>query len=474
MNARKYRTRRLPAAFAGLLLAGALAAHAQEYNITGLGALGGTGSWAKAINNHGQVVGYARDVQGRAQAFVWQHGHMKGLGFLPGGSASSAQGINHAGQITGYSYLSATQYHAFLWETNHMADLGTLGGPNSAGRFISEGGCVAGFSQLANNEPNNSYSEAFLWASNRLIHIPPYHNFYNSDAFGVNALGQVVGVTFVWTPGDRYWGFLWQDSNHNSSNDPGEMKLLGTLGGQYSDARAINEQGQVAGCSYRPDAIEHAFLITPEDGEWKMPDPDSNISPTNRLMRDLGALEAQTNRSVASAINQDGWVVGFSTVNAGFNRAFLWRNGVLTNLNHLIPADSGWTLTEATGINDHNEITGNGLYYGQPQAFLLHQEGAISTFLPVMQLDHVFLWTNEAHQVLTQEVLRVEALTMRWSSAWGSALSNYAFTVEGLNPQDPMPEWRVVEPSSQWPMTNQSWTCPPFSNTTLLFRVRAE
>src|SRR5436190_19902379 len=36
-----------------------------------------------------------------------------------------------------------------------------------------------------------------------------------------------------------------------------------------------------------------------------------------------------------------------------------------------IPADSGWTLLGASGINEHGQIVGNGLHDGILRAFLL-------------------------------------------------------------------------------------------------------
>jgi hypothetical protein len=43
----------------------------------------------------------------------------------------------------------------------------------------------------------------------------------------------------------------------------------------------------------------------------------------------------------------------------------------MTDLNSLLPANSGWILSNATGINDSGQIVGVGTYNGQTQAFLL-------------------------------------------------------------------------------------------------------
>jgi probable HAF family extracellular repeat protein len=74
-------------------------------------------------------------------------------------------------------------------------------------------------------------------------------------------------------------------------------------------------------------------------------------------MRDLGTLPGDAN-SVANGINDAGDVVGVS-LDAGFNpRAFLRRNGVMADLNTLIPAGSPLYLITSCSINSSGEIIG--------------------------------------------------------------------------------------------------------------------
>jgi len=74
-----------------------------------------------------------------------------------------------------------------------------------------------------------------------------------SVANAINERGQVVGISG--TAAGRFHAFMWQD---------GVMTDLGTLGGPDSHASAINERGQVIGAAYNASAQEHAFLW--EDG----------------------------------------------------------------------------------------------------------------------------------------------------------------------------------------------------------------
>jgi len=65
---------------------------------------------------------------------------------------------------------------------------------------------------------------------------------------------------------------------------------------------------------------------------------------------------------------------------ANFNsHAFLWKDGVMIDLNDLIPKGSPWMLQSAAGINAAGQIAGQGLINGEVHAFLAtlchHHEG---------------------------------------------------------------------------------------------------
>jgi uncharacterized membrane protein len=70
-------------------------------------------------------------------------------------------------------------------------------------------------------------------------------------------------------------------------------------------------------------------------------------------MQDLGA-------GIANGVNNKGQVVGNAFLLqsfAGFH-AILWtQTGAMQDLNNLIPANSGWLLSEATAVNDAGQIT---------------------------------------------------------------------------------------------------------------------
>ena len=114
-----------------------------------LGTLGGDVSVALAINDSGQVTGYAHTAgDGRAHAFLWDGTTMQDLGTL-GGRLVGGVAINASGQVTGSSATADGETHAFLWDGTTMLDLGTLGGSVSRGRAINASGQVTGFATTA-------------------------------------------------------------------------------------------------------------------------------------------------------------------------------------------------------------------------------------------------------------------------------------------------------------------------------------
>ncbi len=451
------------------------------YDIVDLGTLGGTSSVARAINEHSQVVGWSQDAAGRTEAFLWQNGSMTGLGFLPGGSNSMAYAINNHGEITGRANVSASAYHAFRFSEGTMASIGTMDdGLVSLGTGINDAGDIAGASY-------KSYNHGFVFRSNQFVHVYPWqmNQYGNSECFGINSEGRTCGITYLLFGAgyERWWGYVWRDENNDGIHQSAEMQALGSLGvaysiGMRSQANAINDLGQVVGLtgitnSWYP---HHAFLITPSSGVWKIPEADSHpdhINPTNALMQDLGTLDRVTDNSEATAINDQGWVVGFSTTSSGTNQAFLWRNGTMLNLNSLISSNSGWVLTDASGINEHNEIVGTGLFQGQQRAYLLRRQGRITGVIPVFGTS-TLVFTNEWQEVVTQEVHRIDTQVLSWAGTWGSNPESLsAFTVEYCDDLKTH-AWQPCPPTSQWPIAGTSWTNHDFEAVPMRhFRIRA-
>ena len=136
-------------------------------------------------------------------------------------------------------------------------------------------------------------------------------------------------------------------------DDVNGMQSLGNLSGfQWSIGVALNENDQVA-CQ--------ALSIIPSDSAAFLWD--------NGVRTDLGILPGADDITVKD-INNNGQIVG--SCSFGFNsRAFIWYDGNMLDLNDLIDPNSDWVLTSAVGINDKGEIACNAIRNSQPQAVLL-------------------------------------------------------------------------------------------------------
>jgi probable HAF family extracellular repeat protein len=211
-------------------------------------------SVADAINNRGQIVGYSRLRNGKDHAILWANGKIRDLGTLRHGrDESEANAINAACQIVGSSWSGHdgefTNEHAFLWQKGRMRDLGTLpGGRQSDAWGINDRGQIVGSSTTTRGSWH-----AVIWKNGKIRDLGIVRSG-QSEAAGITNRGQIVGqYTTSPTSFARSRAFLWQ---------AGRTTRLPSLGGTASAASAINDQGQIVGESETPAGDPHAVLWT--------------------------------------------------------------------------------------------------------------------------------------------------------------------------------------------------------------------
>jgi probable HAF family extracellular repeat protein len=327
-----------------------------SYVVTDLGTFGNVQSaQALELNEAGQVVGYAA-----GRAFLWQNGAKRDLGTL-GGPSATANALNEAGQVVGHAtFATLSQTRAVLWNNGGIVNLTPelAATEFSSASGINESGQVVG---------NIGYGIAFLWQNGVRTPLGDLGGGYGNAPQDINNAGQIVGSASVVTElGPTAHAFLWEN---------GTMTDLGVLpGDEDSGASAINNHGVIVGSTGRTDMDTYEQFYKPfvyEDGQMRpIPVPGTE--------------------SFAGDINDGGDVVG--TMRAGGAvtpwHAWIYKDGVVTNLNSVKPTGSGLHLAFANAINNQGQIAGVAMdAQGRYHAFLLTPGGPPPGVVPTMRIN---------------------------------------------------------------------------------------
>ena len=310
-----------------------------QYTITHL-TLGGTWSTAQAINDLGQVVGTSQ-IPGDTSyhGFTYYRGTITDIGPI------NPYDVNNLGQVVGYYNTvmdGDSTVRSFIYSNGALTDLGTI--PSSDPRAQSWANGINDIGQAvgsANTVYFGSDFHAYLYGQNVMENIDPDEQ---SEALAINNYGMVIG--------NERDGRVFLYSG-------GVTQRFAILGG----ALDINDLGEFVGWGSWGDGQEGAFLY--REGE---------IIP-------LGGLSDSGNTKPL-AINESSQIVGQSNIgyverpwgDSHIDHAFLYDNGVMTDLNTLITAYSGWELIYAKEINNRGQIVGYGVRDGQFQE-VCYEEG---------------------------------------------------------------------------------------------------
>lgn len=206
------------------------------------------------MNNHRQVIGHSN---GEPASFFWPVDQPPVELVAPAAYRSQALEINDRGTVLLVGMMDDGFDKLYLWRRGELTDLG-LGG-------------------------NLSFS----------------FRLREQAADQLNERDEVAGT--LWTASGETRAFLWSD---------GELRVLGTLGGEMSRANGINDRGEVVGESQTASGEVHAFL-------WR-----------DGVMTDIGTMFENPDESYATAINNRGQIAGvryFRTPDRRNERVVLWE-----------------------------------------------------------------------------------------------------------------------------------------------------
>jgi probable HAF family extracellular repeat protein len=240
------------------------------------------------------------------------------------------------------------------WDGGVSTDLGSLAdGWSSMASWINNRGDIVGVSQNSVIDPLTGFPEqrAVIWRNGQIRNLGTLGG--NQSAAGaVNNHGQVAGLALNSIPDPfSIYDFLFLLSSAGTQtravlwDKDGTAQDLGTLGGPDAAAFFVNQRGQVAGFSYTNS--------TPNASSGGLPTFHPFLWEKGKGMLDLGTLGGTVAQAV-NGMNERGEVVG-STTMAGdqTHHPFLWDGKQLIDLGTF-----GGPNGEADGVNDDGEVVG--------------------------------------------------------------------------------------------------------------------
>jgi probable HAF family extracellular repeat protein len=291
------------------------------------------------LNEQGVVVG-STDGFGDRTFWIWRNGQRE-THLLGGGYRGGPTGIDNRGRVigwfeTGEWYIDVWgdivyPYHGFIWEDGVLTELGTLGGWTSAATWINDAGVVLG---AADDAQDNRLP--VMWREGHLRSL---------QTLATNAQRWKLAIESHYVAADgRIWGagtYLGEDHVYEimpQTDGNYSIRSRGRIDAIDPRIHALNKYGQAVGAGWLENGPLgrrfEAFL-------WHETD-----------MTRLGTLGKADSRS--KSINSFAQVVGF--YDSASPRAFLWEDGVMYDLNDLIPPDARMTLYRAVAINDSGQI----------------------------------------------------------------------------------------------------------------------
>jgi probable HAF family extracellular repeat protein len=338
---------------------------------------GYTTGYAVGINDNGQIAMAVYTNGGALATALYTGGVYTDLnaGEGKGNGDNEATSINSAGTMSTVYFTGTAEIDAgAVTSGGTFTPLKTLSGTTgSYANFLNNSGIVVGdsFTQTTkNNVTAITADKAVAWigtgngapgSSTTPTTLGSFSSGAFSRAWGINSPSIAANYEIVGTAGatddsmtDGYAFFY---------TKTGGMQYVPGLQTTYSDAYAVNNAGQIAGDEVNSSTGDtQAYVYTPGSGVVEYGTLGDANSTTNAI--DSSGI------AVGMSYNLDSEGDYIDTI------ATVFMDSVATDLNSYLPANSGWILEDALGINDSGQIVGYGLYNGAMEGFELDIGGS--------------------------------------------------------------------------------------------------
>lgn len=294
--------------------------------------------YARSINNVGQVTGSNWVDSGYIHSNIYNAGNTIDLGTL-GGDYSEGNAINNLGQVVGYATTQTSNYHlmpsdsACLFDTTGNGNNILLANSRSRAYSINNNGIIVGFYSSDNN-----YRACVFDPSGNQDNINLGTLGGDSVAQSVNNYNKIVGYSYN---GDALMRACLFDISGNNNNID-----LGTLDGRgESVALCISDVGQIVGYVRPSRTVYEACLF------------DASGQGNNIGLGSLGGSSfANAINSNGVIVGKSECSYGYGTHACLFDSTGVQSP---IDLNTLIAGGTDWTLISAYGINDYGWIVGD-------------------------------------------------------------------------------------------------------------------
>jgi probable HAF family extracellular repeat protein len=315
-----------------------------SYSIAELPAPAAGSNTPKALLDDGRILVVNSDASGNTRSYLWQNGSYTNLGVYQSLGRCEGGAVNSAGRVAGSSWsTSGFPARAWTWLAGVFTAVPTLGGSYANAYDINEGGRVTGWADA----PSPASFFAYLFDGTTMLNLGELLGTLSTTGYAVNDAGWVaVAGTSLLNALSRA-AVAWAG---------GGMHDAGSLGGLASFVIDINASGHMCGNSQTGEStstkyLTHGFI-------WR-----------DNVMTDIPPLLGRETFGLLD-INDLDVAVGNAWTASNVSTAVVVLSDQPWDLNALIPAGSGWVLSQAWCVGNNGQVLGLGTLNGQSKMFI--------------------------------------------------------------------------------------------------------